>query len=157
MTEDAFLTLLQRIRAELKEAMRNRDDPKATTLKGILAAFTYESVALGRTPDTPLRLEEAHRVLRRLLKQREEACALYEKGGRGDLAQQERQEAAIIGSFLPPMLDEAAIRQLIAQARKEHPDATEGQLIGFVMKAAAGQAEGSVVRRVVAAMLQENE
>ncbi len=157
MSEDSFSTLLQRVRTELKEAMRSRDVRKATALKGILAAFTNEAVALGRTPESPLRLEEAYRVLRRLLKQREEACTLYEKGGRDDLAQQEREEAAVIASFLPPMLDEAAIRQLVAQARKEHPDASEGQLIGLVMQAAGGQADGSLVRRIVAAELQANE
>lgn len=156
MSHDTFETLIEEIRAALKEAMKAHDELRATTLKGILAAFANEAVALGRTPQSPLSLEEAQRVLRRLLKQREEARAIYAQQGREDLAQREAQEATIIASFLPPQLSEEEVRSLVQRLRSEHPAAQKGQLIGLVMKEAGGRVEGAVVQRIVEEVLQED-
>ncbi|GIW68953.1 GatB/YqeY domain-containing protein [Candidatus Parcubacteria bacterium] len=150
MTEPSFFNaLVEKVRAELKNAMRERDEVRATTLKGILAAFANESVALGRTPQSPLSAVEAQKVLRRLIKQREEAKEIYEQQGRAELALREAQEAEILARFLPPELSEGEVRQIVQKIQAQNPTTKSGALIGLVMREVAGRADGALVRRVV--------
>ncbi|OGG44957.1 hypothetical protein A2673_00525 [Candidatus Kaiserbacteria bacterium RIFCSPHIGHO2_01_FULL_50_13] len=145
----------KRIRTDMTAAMKARDDLRVQTLRGALAAFTNELVAKGKKPTDELPDADAIIVLKRLAKQRKEAAEQYEKGGRAELAQKEMAELKIIEEYLPKMASREDIEK-IARAKKEELGAIDasgiGKLTGAVMKELGGNADGTVVKKVVASL-----
>ena len=94
----------------LKQAMKTRDVRTVSTVRLILAALKERDVA-ARGQGNPESVAEAEiqRVLQGMIKQRRESIVLYEQGNRPELAQQERDEIAIIETFLPRQFAEAEI------------------------------------------------
>ncbi len=135
--------------------MRARDQVRLTTLRGVIAAFTNESVAKGRTPQDKLSEEEAIAVIRRLVKQRKDSIEQFEKGGRKDLAESESAELKILEEFLPVQMSEEKVREIVKK-KLENPDAAVGAIkpnvgliVGAVMKECGGQADGAMVKKIV--------
>lgn len=100
----------------LKQAMKARDARTVSAVRLIIAGLKERDVAAGQTQ--PLSDQEILRLLQGMVKQRRESIVLYEKGNRGDLAEQERGEIAAIESFLPQQMTEdetaAAVTTAIA-------------------------------------------
>lgn len=142
----------EKIREEIKNAMRAKDETRTLVLKGILSAFTNELVATKRTPQDKLPDEEALTVVTRLAKQRKDSIAQFEAGGRADLAENEKSELVILEEFLPTLMSVEEIRK-IAEAKKTEmniTDATQkGQFMGALMKDLKGKADGGDVKKVV--------
>ncbi|MDR3440638.1 GatB/YqeY domain-containing protein [Telmatospirillum sp.] len=112
--------LRQRLNDALKTAMLGRDKRTVSTVRLILAALKDRDIAArprGLSDGVPD--EEVLQMLQSMTKQRRESIALYEQGGRLELAQQEAEEIAIIERFLPAQLsaDEmaAAVDGVIAE------------------------------------------
>lgn len=102
--------LRERLNDELKTAMKGKDANKVATLRLILAAIKDRDIAARTKGEGDgLNDDEILGLLQSMIKQRRESIALYEKGGRLDLAQQEQDEIAVIESFLPQQMDEAQI------------------------------------------------
>jgi len=93
--------ILQKIREDVKTAMKAKDQVRLDTLRGAIAAFTNELVAKGKKPTEEIADPDAVTVLKRLSKQRKEAADVYEKGGRAELAEKEMTELKIIEEYLP--------------------------------------------------------
>src|SRR5690242_19502059 len=94
----------------LKEAMRARDQRTVSTVRLILAALKDRDIAARSTAaPEPLPDPEILRMLQGMIKQRRESIALYEQGKRPELAAREREEIAVIESFLPRQMGEAEI------------------------------------------------
>jgi uncharacterized protein YqeY len=128
----------------LKEAMKARDARTISTVRLILAALKDRDIAArGRGNTEGLSETEIHRMLQGMVKQRRESIALYEKGNRIDLAQQEREEIAVIESFLPRQLDESEI-EAAAKAAITVTGATSIKDVGKVM-AALRERHGGVI------------
>jgi uncharacterized protein YqeY len=148
----------QNIQAQIKEALMAKDAVRLTTLRGILSAFTNESVALKRTPQDKLKDDEALAVLKRLAKQRKDSIEQFEKASRADLADNEKAELKIIEEFLPEEVGEDIIRNIV-MSKKEELGVTDkskmGILIGAVMKdpKAAG-ADGALVKKIVEELIK---
>lgn len=145
-----------KIQSQIPEAMRAKDQVRLTTLRGIVAAFTNEAVAKGKTPKDKLTDEEALAVLKRLSKQRKDSIEQFEKGGRQDLADNERAELKVIEEFLPAEMPEEEIEK-IAKSKIEELGITDkskmGILMGAVMKETKGQADGTAVKKIVENLL----
>ncbi len=147
--------ITEQIQNQIKEAMRAKDSVRLTTLRGALSAFTNESVALKRTPQDKLSDSEALIVIRRLVKQRKDSIEQFEKGGRTDLADNERAELTILEEFLPAQLSEDKIRE-IAKLKIENLQATKektGIVIGAVLKETQGNADSALVKKIVDELL----
>lgn len=104
----------------LKTAMRAKDTIAVATIRLILAALKDRDIAArGKGNTEGLTDDEILQLLSAMIKQRRESIALYEQGGRVDLAEQERGEIAVIQRFLPRQLDDtevtAAIDSLISE------------------------------------------
>lgn len=130
-----------KIQKEIPAAMRAKDQVRLTTLRGVLAAFTNESVALKRTPKDKLSDQEAIIVIRRLVKQRKDSVEQFEKGNRQDLADNEKAELKILEEFLPAQMSEEKIREIVMKKKEEagEIDKTKmGQFMGAVMKECKG-------------------
>ena len=111
--------LRARITAEMKEAMKAREQQKLSTIRMIQAALKDKDIEArglgkGETSD-----EDILALLQKMIKQRQEAAGVYEQGGRPELAETERAEAGIIQTFLPQQLDEAETKAAITEAIAE--------------------------------------
>lgn len=148
--------LQAKIKEEIKNAMRAKDELRKEVLRGILTAFVNELVAQRRTPQETLEDDAALTVLKRLLKQRKDSFVQFTSGGRPELAEKEAEEMKIIEEFLPALMSREEIRK-IAEAKKVELGVTDksgmGKFIGAVLKECKGAADGNDVKAVVEELL----
>jgi hypothetical protein len=104
--------------AALKQAMLAQDKRRMSTLRLINAAIKDRDIAARSAGKDPVSDEGITELLMKMIKQRLESARLYEEGHRLDLADQEREEIAIIQEFLPAQLDEAEMKSVCAEAIK---------------------------------------
>ena len=146
MTESLKATLQH----DLHDAMRQRDQLRSSTLRMALAAITTEEVAGESARE--LTDAETLKVVAKEAKKRKEAATAYDGAGRTELAEQERAELAVLETYLPAQLDEAALAEIVDRAIAS-VGATGMQQMGQVMKAAqtevAGRADGGAVAAMV--------
>jgi hypothetical protein len=96
----------------LKSAMKARQERAVSTIRLILAALKDRDIAArGKGNYDGISDDEIRQMLQNMIRQRNESIALYEQGGRLELAQQERDEIQIIESFLPQQLGQAEIER----------------------------------------------
>ena len=148
--------LKEKLQSDLTDAIRSKDGVKSGTIRMLLAAITNEEVA-GKSAKV-LTDAEVIAVLSREAKKRREAVEAYTNAKRDDLANKEKEEAAVIALYLPEQLSEADIKKLIAEAIAE-TNATGPAGMGLVMKVLqpkiAGKADGGVVSSLVKAALSQ--
>jgi uncharacterized protein YqeY len=112
--------LRARFNDELKAAMKAKDPRAVSTVRLILAALKDRDIAARSRGNTEgIGDDEIGDLLQKMIRQRRESIELYQQGKREDLAQQEREEIAIIERFLPQQMSEsetaAAVSALIAE------------------------------------------
>ncbi len=136
----------QTLRADLQESMRARDELRTATIRMVLSALSNEEVA--GTSARELSDDEVQTVLRREAKKRREAAAAFAAGGRPERAERELAELAVLETYLPTQLDDAALGALVSAAIEQVGGQGPGDM-GRVMKAAqaavAGRADGARV------------
>ena len=113
-------SLRDKINDELKAAMKAQDKRRMATLRLITAAFKDRDIqARGTGKDDSPTEADLQAILAKMIKQRRESAEVYDKGGRPELAAQEREEIAIIEEFLPRQLSsdevEKAVSEVIAE------------------------------------------
>jgi uncharacterized protein YqeY len=149
--------LRQAFSDKLKQAMKARDTRTVSTVRLILAALKERDVAArGEGNMEGLADPDILRMLQGMIKQRRESITLYEQGNRPDLAQQEAEEIAVIESFLPQQMDEAAITAAAQAAIAETGAAgvrDMGKVMGALRERHAGAMDfsraGPIVRRLL--------
>ena len=100
----------------LKDAMKARDERKVSTLRLVNSTLKNADIEARGQGKGTLGDDAVLGVLQKMIKQRNESIELYEKGGRPELAQQEREEAAIITSYLPKQMSEDEVKAAIDEA-----------------------------------------
>jgi uncharacterized protein len=113
------MSLRQQFTDELKTSMKAGNAPRTSTLRMILARLKDVDIAarpkgIDRVPD-----EEIVAMLRGMVKSRRESVELYRQGHRQDLVDKEEAEMAVIETFLPQQMDEAATTEAVAAAVAE--------------------------------------
>lgn len=119
--------LRDNINNALKEAMKARDERRISTLRMMNAAIKNADIEARGQNKPPLNEAELLSLFQKMIKQRQESVELYEKGGRSELAAQEKEEIAIISSYLPKQMSDveagaaisAIIQELNAQTMKD--------------------------------------
>ncbi len=150
------LSLIERIDADLRQAMREKDEAAKLALRSIKAALTEASKA-GKAQRS-LTDEEALQVIARLAKQRREAMAEFERAGRAALAAREEAELAVLQRYLPEPLSQAEIEALARQAIQETGASSPremGKVMSVLMPRVRGRAEGKVVSQIVRRLLSD--
>ncbi|MBI2590839.1 MAG: GatB/YqeY domain-containing protein [Candidatus Blackburnbacteria bacterium] len=140
--------LTDRLQQQIQVAMKGGDNLRLSTLRLLYSALHNEQIAKMRE----LSSEEEISIIRRQLKQRQEAIEAYEKGGRAELAEKERVESKILQEFLPAEMSAEEIEQIAEQiiADLGTGGASDfGKVMGAVMGKVKGQADGSTVSRIV--------
>jgi uncharacterized protein YqeY len=109
--------LRARLNDSLKAAMKAKDQRAISTLRLILAALKDRDIAArGRGQTEGISDEEIVDMMQKMIRQRQDSIALYEKGGRSELAQQEKEEIEVIQGFLPRQMDPAESQAAVEQA-----------------------------------------
>ena len=147
------MTLLERLAQELKAAMIAKDAERLSTLRLLKSAVGYAQIER-RTED--LTDVEVIALIQKEVKKRRDAVEQYDKGGRPELANKEKQEITVLESFLPQPLTLDELEQLIratiqetgANSRKQM-----GQVIKAVQAKSAGRAAGKIVSDLVGKLL----
>ncbi len=143
----------ERIRQDLKTAMRERDKPRLGALRMLGAALKNGEIEAGR----PLEEQEEQTILRRQLKQREESAEAFRKAGREDQAAAEAAEAAVVRDYLPQPLSSEELEKIVDTAIQE-TGATGmrdmGRVMGRATQLSEGRAEGRELSALVKARLQ---
>lgn len=149
------MSLRERLMVDLKEAMRSGDETRKSTLRMARAAIVNAEKEPGATELTE---EDIQAVIAQQAKQRRDAIAEFEKGGRDDLVAKERAELEILMEYLPRQLTEEEI-EAAARAKIEEVGATSMAQMGDVMRPLMAQigdrADGRVVNQIVRQLLSE--
>ena len=143
------------IREAIKDAMRAKNALRLSVLRGLLTAVTNDLVAKGGKPTDEATEADIMALVRRAAKQRKDSIEQFEKGGRPELAEKERDELALLEAMLPAQLPREEVEKL-AQVKANELGITDktkaNQLMGALMKDLTGRADGTVVKAVVDAM-----
>jgi uncharacterized protein YqeY len=145
------MTLPQQIDSDLKDAMRAKDATRLGVLRMLKSALKYAAIeksgAEGELDDA-----ESTHVIRKQVKQRQDSIESFEKGGRAELAEKEKNELAILNRYLPAAMSAEEITRLVREAIAE-VGATSRAQMGAVMKAlgpkVAGRADGKTLSQEV--------
>ncbi len=106
----------ERFTTEMKEAMKAGDKRKLATVRLVQAALKDKDIEARGAGKGQASEDEILGLFQKMIKQRQESIGIYEGAGRAELAQQEREEVAIIQGFLPQQLDERETRAAIEAA-----------------------------------------
>jgi uncharacterized protein len=146
------MTLAERIDHDLKEAMKARDAARLGTLRMVKSALKYAAIEKSGA-DAVIDDETAVSVLRKQIKQREDAAEGFEKGGRPDSAANERAEIAVMSAYLPAPLSAEELTAIVRESIAETGASGKAQM-GAVMKVAQAKAAGRVDGKSLSAEVQ---
>jgi len=147
------MTVIERVDSDLKEAMRAKDATRLGVLRMLKSAFKYAAIAKSGA-EAELNDSEAAQVIRKQAKQRQDSIESFEKGGRAELAEKEREELSILNAYLPQQMNadelEKVVRETIAEV-----GATSKAQMGAVMKALQAKVAGRVDGKSLSAEVQK--
>ncbi len=148
------MAIEQQIMAEMKEAMKAKDE---ATLRG-LRAIKAEIIKAKTEPGAGGEIDDAteQKFLQKMMKQRRDSLEIFEKQGRTDLAAKEKEEMAVIEKFLPKQLSEAEIKDAVSKIIASTGAATAadmGKVMGVASKELAGKADGKTISAIVKTLL----
>lgn len=145
------MTIQEQIDSDLKDAMRAKDATRLNVLRMLKSALKYGSIEKSG-PEAQLTDAEAVQVIRKQAKQRQDSIESFEKGGRAELVEKEKNELSILNKYLPQALSAAELSQIVREAIAEVGATSKAQM-GVVMKAAqakaAGRADGKTLSQEV--------
>jgi uncharacterized protein YqeY len=144
--------IAQDLQHQIQEAMKARDELRVGALKLLSSALSYEKIA--KMHD--LSDDEELAVIRKEVKKRQDAIALYERGGAPEKAEHEKAEIEILKTFLPPEMSDGDLEKLVVSAISE-TNASEmkdmGRVIALVKEKAGAAADGTKIAMMVKAKL----
>ena len=147
------MRLQEQVDNDIKDAMRARDAARLGTLRMLKAALKNAAIDKG-SADAILEDSETAAIIRKQIKQRQDSIEGFEKGGRAELAENERSEITVLSGYLPQGLTAEEVTELVKAAIAE-AGANSRQQMGAVMKIATERASGRVDGRSLSAEVQK--
>ena len=150
------MSLEQSIMADLKDAMRSKDEKALRSLRAIKAAIIVAKTSEGAGGE--ISPEEEIKLLQKLIKQRKDSLEIYEQQNRADLALTEKEEIEIIEKFLPKQLSEDNLKEALTKIIKDagaSSNADLGKVMGIATKQLAGQADGKAISSLARELLSQ--
>ena len=144
------------INSAIKDAMKAKDERKLSTLRMVNSALKNADIDARGQGKPPLSDEDLLGLLQKMIKQRQESVALYDKGGRPELAAAEREEIAVISAYLPKQMSDDEVNAAIAAIVKETGAAgmkDMGKVIAALKAKYAGQMDFGKASGLVKAAL----
>jgi uncharacterized protein YqeY len=136
------MDIIKKIDADLTTALKNKDESKILTLRGLKSSLHNKEIELQKE----LSEEDSLAVISKEAKQREDSISQYKKGGREDLARKEELELKIIKTYLPEAMDKEELSRIIDEVIKTtgaKSMSDMGRVMGEVMKQTQGRADGA--------------
>lgn len=148
------MSLKQQIDADIKDAMRAKDQDKLRALRAVKSMILLEETKEGQTGE--LTLADETKILTKAVKQRKDSADIYRTQNRADLLATEEAEIAVIEKYLPQQLTDVEltekIEDIIIRVGASAPS-DMGKVMGVATKELAGQAEGKAISAKVKELL----
>jgi uncharacterized protein len=148
------MNLEQNIMAQMKEAMKAKNEAALRSLRGIKAEIIKAKTEPGAGGE--ISADAELKMLQKMVKQRKEALAIYQQQNRADLAQKEQEEITVIEQFLPAQMSEEDLKAEVQEIIKETGATTPadmGKVMGAATKKLAGRADGKAISAAVKELL----
>jgi uncharacterized protein YqeY len=141
----------------MKDALKAKEARRLSTVRLIQTAVKDRDIANRGVGKDPVSDDDILQILQKMIKQREESAKMYDEGGRAELAQQEREEIAIIRDFMPEQMSDEKVRELCqdvigetgAQGLRDM-----GKCIGLLKERYAGQMDFAKASGLVKELLK---
>jgi uncharacterized protein len=150
------MSLEQKVMAEMKDAMKSKNEGALRGLRAIKAAIIIAKTSEGARGE--LKEEDETKLLQKLVKQRRDSLEIFKKQNREDLAQKEQEEISIIERFLPKQMTAEELKiplsEIISQLGASSP-ADVGKVMAAATKQFAGKADGKVISAAVKELLSK--
>lgn len=143
------MSLLERLNNDMKQAMKNKEKDRLTTIRMIKASLQNEAIKVGKQE---LSEEEELTVLSREVKQRKDSLQEFEKAGREDLVEKIQTELKHVEIYMPQQLSEEEVAGIVKDAIAETGAASKadmGRVMAVIMPKVKGKADGSLVNKLV--------
>lgn len=144
--------LKEKLEADLRQAMKDRDNVKRSVLRLLLAAIQNAEIAKRGSLDNP----DVLGIVAREVKQRNESIEAFKQGDRQDLVAQEEAEMAILKEYLPRQLSREEViieaRQVIEEVGAQGPR-DKGKVMSRIMAQLKGKADGREINEIVTELL----
>lgn len=143
------MSLEQKVMQDLKAAMKDKDKKALRGIRAIKAAILLEKTSGDKEEMTE---EREIKLLQKLVKQRKDSLAIYQKEGRDDLAQIEQEEIEVIERYLPEQISEEELLAEVDKVINETGASSMkdmGKVMGIATKRLAGRAEGKAISAAV--------
>ena len=148
------MSLEQKIMAEMKDAMKSKNEAALRGLRAIKAEIIKAKTEPGAGGEISGEKEIA--MLQKMMKQRKDSLDIYKQQGREDLAKKEEEEIEIVSKFLPQQMSQEELmqelKQVIAETGASSP-ADMGKVMGVASKKFAGRADGKTISAAVKELL----
>jgi uncharacterized protein YqeY len=147
------MAIVDVVSQQMKEALRARQGRRLAALRSIRAAFVNE---MKRDGSETLADDVCTVLLRRLEKQRKESIEAFERGGREERAEAEREELTVVQSFLPSLADPEATRTWVKEAIASTGASRKGDIgrvMGALMKVHKGEIDGGLAKGIASELL----
>ena len=147
------MPLKEQLTDDLKDAMRQGDVERRSTIRFLLSAIHNDEIARRKDLDE----DGVIQVLTKQAQQRRESIDAYQKANRQDLVDKEQGELDIIAAYLPEQMSEAEVRELVRQALADTGASGPedmGKVMGQLMPKTRGKADGKMVSSMVNEMLR---
>lgn len=144
--------LHEQIKNGIKDALITKNEVLLKALRNMVSAFTNEAMTKGKKPNEFLTDEEVIVVITRLAKQRKDSIEQFKKGNRDDLVKEEEAELAILETYLPKMMSEEEVTEIVKNKKEElgiTDPKEKGKFMGTVMQELKGKADGALIKKVI--------
>lgn len=146
------MSLSKRIMDDLKTAMKHRQKDRLRVLRSLKAKLLEKEISEREGARASLNDEQTVEVLMKAAKQRKESIDQFEQGGRSELADKEKKELKIIEEYLPEMISEEELRDIVRKKiDKMNAESMDdmGRVMGALTAELKGRAEGAKISKVV--------
>ena len=147
------MNFMESIKSDMYSAMKSGDKETAGTLRTLLAKLKDQQINTRKD----LNDQDCISVIKTLVKQRLEAAEMYEKANREGLAKKEKSEFEILNSYLPKMMSEEEIRDLVQSVITETmaEDISDiGKVMPVVMQQGGGSIDGKTANKILRELLE---
>ena len=148
------MSLEQQVMAEMKDAMKSKDEATLRGLRAIKAEIIKAKTEPGAGGE--ISADKELSTLLKMMKQRKDSLEIYQQQNRPDLAKKEEEEITVIEKFLPKQMSadelKAELQQIIAETGASSP-ADMGKVMGVATKKLAGRADGKTISATVKELL----
>lgn len=147
------MKLVEKIQSDMYQAMKAKDIVKSKILRVVFAKLKDQKIA--KRED--LTETDELKVLQSIAKQHKESITMFRNGGRNDLVEQETDELQIIEQYLPKMMTDKQIKNIVKNAVKEtgaQALSDIGKVMPIIMKKGAGKIDGKKAQLFLRELLQ---